>query len=180
MADNEHWWNRGPLSGDSHAAQGARMGAAAGPGGMAAGYVFGKMQDWLDSRALRAMGGTTSRNNASFSERQVSRTNWDLQGDSPLAQFGNFGHGSPADIPDGGNIGTELGITDWNQPDTSEDDKPQHESLKESRENDSRAFALQGVSNFLVGGQPVINGSRGYGAFGGSGQGYFQGRKPGK
>ena len=104
---------------------------------------------------------------------------WPCRSARPVAQS-SVGHGSPADIPDGGNIGTELGITDWSQPDTSEDDKPRHESLKESRENDSRAFALQGVSNFLVNGQPVINGSRGYGAFGGSGQGYFKGRKPGK
>jgi len=174
------WLTDGPLSrvgGDSYAAQGARAGAAAGPLGMAAGALGGWLYGRYQAGRLQDM---FQQNNAAFSERQGSRTNWDLQGDSPLAQFGNFGHGSPADIPDGGNIGTELGITDWSQPDTSEDDTPQHESLKESRENDSRAFALQGVSNFLVGGQPVINGSRGYGAFGGSGQGYFQGRKPGK
>lgn len=56
-------------------------------------------------------------------------------------------------------------------------------NLRESRENDTRTAMtplMQGVTNFSVGGFPVINGSRGYGAFGGSGQGYFKGRTPGR
>lgn len=56
-------------------------------------------------------------------------------------------------------------------------------NLRDSRENDTRASMtplMQGVTNFSVGGFPVINGSRGYGAFGGSGQGYFKGRTPGR
>lgn len=95
-----------------------------------------------------------------------------------MGQFDAFGHGEPT--RNEGNIGSDLGITDWgNIGDEGAEDRPR-EKLKESRENDSRSFALQGVSNFLVNGSPVINGSRGYGAFGGSGQGYFKGRTPGK
>lgn len=170
------WLTEGPLSrigGDSRAAQGARMGAAAGPIGMAAGALGGWLMDRIQNGRLQAMSGDSARQ---FADRQGARTDWSL-GDSPMGQFEGFGHGEPT--RDDGNIGSDLGITDWGNIGEGKQDKPR-EKLKESRENDSRSFALSGVSNFMVGGSPVINGSRGYGAFGGSGQGYFQGRKPGK
>ena len=58
-------------------------------------------------------------------------------------------------------------------------------TLKERKENEGfgGGYALSGVSNFMVGGSPVINGVRpamgNYNRFGGSGQGYVKGRDPG-
>lgn len=140
---------------------------------MAAGALGGWIADRIQSGRFN---DAMARNNQSFSDRQSARTDWSL-GNSPMGQFDAFGHGELT--RDEGNIGSDLGITDWGSAEPESEDRPR-EKLKESRENDSRSFALQGVSNFLVNGSPVINGSRGYGAFGGSGQGYFKGRTPGK
>jgi hypothetical protein len=172
------WLTEGPLSrvgGDSSAARGARMGAAAGPVGLALGALGGWIYGRVQQGRLQAMSGNSA---AAMADRQANRTDWGL-GDSPLAQFDSFGHGEPT--RDDGNIGSEIGITDWGDAspdnDSTGDSKPRGK-LKESRENGSGSFALQGVSNFMVGGTPVINGSHGYGAFGGSGQGYFKSRRP--
>ena len=105
-----------------------------------------------------------------------------------MAQNWQAGHQSPSvasmlALPGGQGVPQTPNGSFFTDPQYDPANQQGSGKLRDSRENDSRAYMtplMQGVTNFSVGGFPVINGSRGYGAFGGSGQGYFQGRKPGR
>lgn len=170
------WLTEGPLSrlgGDSAVAQGARAGAAAGPAGMAIGALAGWIAGRIQSGRLQSM---VANNNAAFSGRQADRTDWSIGG--PLGQFDSFGHGEPT--RDDGNIGTDLGITDWSQSQPDDDGGPGAVEARRDGGSMGKGFAGDGWTGMSQGGDVHGMVIRGVQPGLGSGQKWYHGRNPGK
>jgi len=138
----------GPRSTGSYALQGARAGAALGPVGIAAGALSG----WLYGRAQQS-GATQGYD--STQQRQ------DYQNNATANQIAGVDIGDMS-RNQAQSVQPELdAAVNWdpNSLDAEGEQPHDHQARIEARDNGTLP-QLHGVSNFIVGGFPVINGVR--------------------
>lgn len=142
------WLTEGPLSrlGESNMARGARLGSVAGPIGMGLGALGGWLMDRHDASQQQAMGAGLS-NTLGNDIQQTQDRIWGNSGSGTLPQF-QSDMGPPENLagPDQTGAGPPVEDVEGRGPEAR-------------RDAGGGPNANYGVSNFMVGGSPVIFGS---------------------